>query len=352
MAEPSDDLLRVAVQYVGPMREAWLQAIRNTLSSVPESSIVSALAEEGYNVSKALSNPDQLADILGAYIADDVVPIMTDVWWASGRKVSSVLPKGALVAPFSFDTARVSAVSSAGGYRAAFVTEVTEAQRETISQVINRGLIEGRSRAQVARDIRASIGLTASQETWIENYRRQLLTMDPGALDRALRDHRSDRLFERLVNSGDMLTTDQIDSMVERYRQRMVKWRAETIARTEALRAMRMGEWEGLMAADEAGALSKLLRKFWIDAKDERERAQHIPIPGMNPDGRAIDEPFQTPLGLMMYPLDPNGSARNVVNCRCRLAYRMPSASGEYQDIPIRGHLPADVASELGDLNA
>ena len=337
MSEPTDDLLRIAVQYVEPIQEAWLQSIRDVLSAVPESAIEVALTKEGYDVSKALNSTDELADILGAYVADNVVPVMTDAWLASGRKVSSVLPKGAIIAPYSFDPTRVSALSSAGGYRAAFITDIVDSQRETISQVINRGLIEGRSKNQVARDIRASIGLTAKQEQWIENYRRQLSLMDASALDRALRDRRSDRLYQRLLDSGNALSQEQIDSMVERYRQRMIKWRAQTIARTESLRAMRMGEWDALMEAHEAGALSPLLRRFWLVTADERLRRYHQPIPSMNAEGRAIDEPFQTPLGLLMYPLDPNGTAANVVNCRCRQVYRMPTASGEYKNIPVLG---------------
>ena len=347
MAEQSDDLFRIAVEYIRPIREAWINSIRTFLSSVSDSRVVAALRTDGY-YAKA-DGIDELLDILGGYIAQDVVPVMTDAWLAAGRKTSSVLPHGAIVGPFSFDTARVSALSAAGGYRASFVTDVMRTQRQTISQIVNRGLVEGRSRAAVAREIRASIGLTSTQEKWVDNYRGQLTALDPAALERALRDRRSDRLLNRLIASDTPLSTDQIDSMVERYRQRMIKWRAETIARTESLRAMRMGEWDALMAAHESGALSPLLRRFWVVMRDERLRRHHLPIPDMNADGRAVDEAFQTLLGLMMYPLDPNGVARNVVNCRCTVAYRMPTASGTYADVPTQGRLPADLASMLGD---
>ena len=349
MLEPSSALFEIAAAHVRPIREAWLDAIRKFLQSVSDEQVASVLKSEGY-YTKAYSSVDDLLDVLGGYIAEGVTPIMTDAWLASGRKITSLLPKGALLAPFSFDTARVSALNTAGGYRAAFITEVTRSQRQTISQIINRGLVEGTSRAAVARQIRASIGLTSMQERWIENYRNQLTALDPSVFDRALRDRRSDRLLSRLMESGDALSADQIDNMVERYRQRMVKYRAETIARTESLRAMRMGEWDALMAADNAGVLSPLLRRFWVVNADERLRVYHAPIPSMNPDGRAIDEPFQTPLGLMRFPLDPNGTAKNVVNCRCYVVYRMPTASGEYKNVPVRGRIPAEYESAIGDV--
>jgi hypothetical protein len=348
MKEESDDLLRVAASFVLPIREALLTVVRNFLSSVSENQIVGILQKEGY-FSKAYDNIDDLLDLLGEYLSDDVIPLITDAWLASGRKTSSVLPKGALIGAFSFDTRRVAALGANEGYRAQLVVDLREAQRLTITQVINRGIIEGRSRAQVARDIRASIGLTDKQEQWVENYRRQLSEMDSAALDRLLRDKRSDRLLRRLFDSGELLTTAQITSLVERYRQRIIKMRAGTIARTEALRAMRMGEYDAISAANEARVLNPLLKRFWVTSMDERVRKYHISIPGMNPDGRSIEEPFQTPLGPLMYPLDPMGSARNVINCRCRLIYRVPTASGQYKNVPVRGHMPADVASILDE---
>lgn len=349
MPEPTNALFQIAADHVRPIREAWLDAIRRFLQSVSDEQVSSVLKKEGY-YTKAYTNVDDLLDVLGGYIAEGVTPVMTDAWLASGRKITSLLPKGALLAPFSFDTARVSALNAAGGYRAAFITEVLRSQRQTISQIINRGFVDGTSRAAVARQIRASIGLTSIQEQWVENYRNQLSTLDPAVLNRMLRDRRSDKLISRLMESGDALSADQIDSMVERYRQRMVKYRAETIARTESLRAMRIGEWDALMAADNAGVLSPLLRRFWIVNADEKLRVYHAPIPSMNPDGRAVDEPFQTPLGLMRFPLDPNGTAKNVVNCRCYVVYRMPTASGEYKNVPVRGRIPAEYDSAIGDM--
>lgn len=348
MAEPTDLLLQIAADHVASIRGAWLSVVRRFLARVSDTQVASVLRKEGY-YAKASDSIDSLMDILDGLLAEDVVPKITDVWLASGRKVSSVLPKGAIIAPFSFDTARVAALSSADGYRASFIRDISQTQRETVSQVINRGFVEGRSRSQVARDIRASIGLTWKQEQWIENYRNQLSSMDSSALERMLRDKRSDRLYQRMLDSGGALSPEQIDSMVERYRQRMIKWRAETIARTESVRAMRMGEWDTLMAAHDAGALSPLLRRFWVVTADERLRRYHMPIPSMNAEGRAIDEAFQTPLGLLMYPLDPNGVAANVINCRCRVEYRMPTASGEYKNIPVWGRTFPGL-EDLGDI--
>ena len=340
MANPSEELLKIAASYSPKIRRAIIESYREFLGEVSDARIASILRSEGVPGLLAL------ADELGGTIAENVTPLLTDAWRDTGRKASTVLPKGAIVAPFSFDTLRVSAFEASGAYRAAFVTYITEKQRQAINSAIERSIMEGQTVAQLSRAIRGSIGLTVEQERWVENYRRQLLSMDAAALERALRDRRSDGLYQRLIDSGDMLTSDQIDSMVERYRQRMVKYRAETIARTEAYGAVQMGEYETILAADMQGSLSPLLRRFWVDSADERVRVYHAPIASMNPEGVAVNEVFQTPLGPMRYPLDPLGSARNRVNCRCHVEYEMPDVLGNYENKGTRSRM----LPELEDL--
>ena len=45
--------------------------------------------------------------------------------------------------------------------------------------------------------------------------------------------------------------------MVERYRERYVKYRAEVIGRTEALRAVHAGNYEGYLQAIDEGAINR-----------------------------------------------------------------------------------------------
>jgi len=94
-----------------------------------------------------------------------------------------------------------------------------------------------------------------------------------------------------------------------------------SIARTEALRAVSMGEYESLVQAKQQGKLDINLVRFWNYVPDERTRANHREIPKMNSEGVAVDVPFQTPLGALRFPRDPNGIAENVINCRCFLTY-------------------------------
>jgi SPP1 gp7 family putative phage head morphogenesis protein len=81
--------------------------------------------------------------------------------------------------------------------------------------------------------------------------------------------------------------------------------RARTIARTELFGAYNESEWLTLDSADEAPT-----HKEWISSRDEVVRDTH------QIDGEIVkwDEPFSNGL---MYPMDPNGAAADVINCRC-----------------------------------
>lgn len=80
--------------------------------------------------------------------------------------------------------------------------------------------------------------------------------------------------------------------------------RARTIARTEVHGAFNEGQFEKTKSL---GA-KKIM---WLTARDDRVRDTHEELDGMV---REVGEPF--PNGLL-YPMDPNGKAEEVINCRC-----------------------------------
>lgn len=89
--------------------------------------------------------------------------------------------------------------------------------------------------------------------------------------------------------------------------------RSFAIARTEVGSATAFGDH---LAAKESGL--KLLKQ-WLTAGDGGKR--HPSYPGLNGQTREIDEPFDVGGAAMQFPLDPDGPAEEVVNCRCVLNY-------------------------------
>jgi hypothetical protein len=86
--------------------------------------------------------------------------------------------------------------------------------------------------------------------------------------------------------------------MVDAYARKYRKYRAETIARTESMRALNMGTQEAWRQAVQDGKIVEdLIRRFWKVAHDERTCPVCKPIPEMNPNGVKLAQPFATPRG-------------------------------------------------------
>ena len=204
------------------------------------------------------------------------------------------------------------------------IREIDQTTRDTIRQVLQRGLTAGDDPFAIARQIRSSIGLTRRQEAAVSNYERMLRALDPEALDRKLRDRRSDGSVERAIRNDKALTEAQIRSLVDRYRDRYVKYRANVIARTESIRAVQGAQWELFQDMINKGQIdARQVRRTWIHTGDAHVRNSHLQIPSLNERGVGQAEPFTSPLGPILYPGDPSALAANTIQCRCAVFARI-----------------------------
>jgi hypothetical protein len=204
------------------------------------------------------------------------------------------------------------------------IREISLDVQETIRQIAADGILSGSNPIETARNIRSSIGLTESQERAVRNYRRSLEQLDTDALVRRLRDKRYDPTVARAIKEGKKLTQERIDAMVQRYREKYLKYRAEVIAKTESIRAIQAGQqliWQQMV--DEGDVSEKKIRRKWITSGDLKVRNSHFQIPLINKDGVALNEPFKSPLGDIMFPGDPSARAANTINCRCTIVTRL-----------------------------
>lgn len=92
----------------------------------------------------------------------------------------------------------------------------------------------------------------------------------------------------------------------------MTRRRAETIVRTETVRASNYG---ALAAAHDS---EFEYEKVWIEVKDNRTRRSHRHSTGVGGEERGLTEAFSNGL---LFPGDPNGAAGETINCRCALAF-------------------------------
>lgn len=84
-------------------------------------------------------------------------------------------------------------------------------------------------------------------------------------------------------------------------------------ARTMTTSAENAGRMDRFEEAKEMGIKMK---KTWVATLDDRTRDAHALLDGQTVD---IDEPFDSILGPIMYPGDPDADPENVYNCRCTM---------------------------------
>ncbi len=275
---------------------------------------------EALILSGRLSEALELASRTGALrVAEAYAAVFT----LAGREGAAFLSE-ALEVLVSFDQVNERAVQAIRRERFRLVTEFTEGQRRATRLAILDGVRRGLNPREQARNFRQSIGLTERQQLAVMRYRELLERGSAEALQRELRDRRFDPTVRRAIRTGVPLTQEQVDRMVERYAQRYLRFRAEVIARTEALAAVHSGNHELYLQAVADGTmdLDDVLRT-WVDSGDGRVRSSHANLNGMK---RRLDETFPGAAGPLRFPGDPLAAAEERIQCRCAVTTRIGSA--------------------------
>lgn len=284
-------------------------------------------------------NLDDLADLLAQGRFNEAFEIVgvaaarlgtvyAEVFVRAGQDTGDWLTANVGEIRLGFDQTNTRAVNAMQENQLRIVQGFTEQQRQATQQALVRGITEGSNPREIARQFRESIGLTPTQEQWVRNYERQLNSLDRGALARELRDRRFDGTVRRAIENGEPLSQDQINKMVERYRQRWLKLRSETIARTESLRSVHEGIDEMYLQAVESGQLlAEQLQREWVTASDELVRdflngaqTSHRTMHGQL---RLVGEPFVSGAGNLSLHPGAFGVGAEDINCRCVVTTRI-----------------------------
>lgn len=75
------------------------------------------------------------------------------------------------------------------------------------------------------------------------------------------------------------------------------------------------------------------LKKVWLATLDSHTRDAHRHLDGQEQD---TDKPFQSDLGEIMFPGDPNADPANVWNCRCTLITQLKGFERDVSDLGLR----------------
>jgi hypothetical protein len=246
------------------------------------------------------------------------------------RSLPALREPGESVVRIVFDIRNPRAESWLKRESGTLIREIVDDQRTMIREHLRSGMEAGINPRNVALDLAGridpgtkartggAIGLTSSQESWVRNFRAKL--SDPArvseALGNRLRDKRFDATIAKAAKDGAAIPAEKIETMVRAYRNRALKFRAEGIARTEALRALNGSAEEATRQAIDGGQLeADAVEKIWVATKDGRTRDSHRSM-----DGQAVrfNASFVSPSGARLrYPGDPEAPIEEVANCRC-----------------------------------
>lgn len=197
-----------------------------------------------------------------------------------GRPVNKAAWRAVLLdkaAPTVYDrAARIAELNAAS-----LAKGLTEEQTAAIRAVISSALRGNLTVPQVARLIQETIGLN-------ERYARAVVALN-------------DSLIEEGADPA------RIQRETGKYATRLRRGRAETIARTETMRAMNAGTEEGWRDAVESDLIDKeTTRRIWIASPDACEDCSF-----MDGEMTRVDEPWDTEYGPIDTPQDMHP------NCRC-----------------------------------
>ena len=226
------------------------------------------------------------------------------------------MPRQAALAA-SLDLTNPEAVRYLREHVPALVTNVSDEAREAVRQAVLRGFEEGRPPLAIAREVKESVGLTRPQQRFVANFRRQLETGNMGAgtapWDRRL--SATERQQARSIFAVGGEESARVNALVDRYAESLLNRRSQDIARTEIHRAFVEGQTELWRQAEDQGLMDRrTVRRVWIVTPDDRLRPDHAAVPGMNPDGVGLDQPFDTPVGPVMAPGE-SGDGSFDINC-------------------------------------
>lgn len=241
---------------------------------------------------------------------------------------------------FRFDVRNSRAEAWLRDHSSELVTRLTDEARTNVREALQQGMIAGDNPRTTALDLVGRIdpttkqrtggiiGLTPNQERWVSNTRRDLENLDAGYFTRNLRDKRFDKIVRTAIENELPLPKETVDKLVAAYRNKALKYRADVIARTEAIQSLNRSEWEANMQAIDQGALRRQdVTRHWDSAGDKRVRHSHAEMDKKYAiKGVAIDEPFVSPSGaMMMFPGDTSlgASGEETIQCRCRVRMKV-----------------------------
>lgn len=265
----------------------------------------------------------EAADRAGMSIARNIAASYALIYVLAGNSGAEFI-SGAVGEEVLFNQVAPRAVNDILTERLRIISNFSGQQSDAIRSAIIDGMNRRLTPIAIARNFRDTIGMNDQTQKTVQNYRRLLESGSREALQRTLRDHRFDPKIRTSIETGEPLSQKSINMMVQRYGERLIKNRAETIAETEVLRSVNQANHEAFEQAIEDGVLERdQLVRMWVTRGDVLVRDSHAILNG---EKRAVDEDFKPGL---RFPGDPRAPASETIRCRCRIRTEIKQKSSD-----------------------
>lgn len=333
------DPIEALTETWGPrIRQAFLDAVQRIADRVSVAVIEARLrAGDVEGAVRALGLDP--SDFIG--LRDTIAAAYASGGGAVAETIPAARDAGGALLRIVFDVRNMRAEAWIAGKSATLIRQITDDQRATVRANLLAGLQAGVNPRTTALDLvgrvdkatgkrgGGSIGLTSGQEAWQRAYAAELAGNDPAALrnalTRGLRDKRFDRAVQKAIATGEPIPAATRAKMVTAYRNRSLEYRADTIARTETVRALGAAQIEAYEQAIDAGQVEESrLMKFPVSAHDERVRFSHREVEALNAKGVGWREFYAVPAGMAPQMHAPYDEPM----CRCREMVRIDRFRG------------------------
>ena len=215
----------------------------------------------------------------------------------------------------SFNLKSPEAINWAKTNSSSLITNISSETRKGVQSVIGSAFDLGLPPKDAAKVIRDMVGLTEKQSIAASRYRDKLSNQDRPA--------------------------DQVERMAARYESKLLRYRGETIARTEIIASAHQGQKEAWQQAVDEGLLdSSETNREWITTDDDRLCPICEPMNGqivgldeafLDGDGEDVEEP----------PVHPN--------CRCTVGISFESKTEQIASTPaVEEKEPEEAAASEG----
>lgn len=225
------EIHRIADALEPKLRRAFLQAVAGLGEDVAIAKLEQALAMGDVEAAIATLPFQTFETGLGNALYEALSASAT-----KGAKLSAkYLPKAAQTR-LRFDLVNPNAVEWAKQRSGQLITQISDETRAGVRAIIAQGQSEGLTVRKQARLIRQHVGLTERDAKAVAKMRARLVEEE----------------------------NPNVDSITERYSQRLLSRRARLIAQTETIASSNAGVLEGWRGAQAQGLLSTDAKKKWI----------------------------------------------------------------------------------------